>query len=115
MIVCSSAQRWSLSRGRRDVGEGRPQGSWGGAKGGSAPAWALCDIDGNGPGLGLRRLGQRQRQDTLLQIGANTFLVNPFAQLKLPEETHQRVFAVAQVARHLILGLAPEGQDMGIH
>ena len=77
--MCSSARRWLAEQEQVRCREGRPQGAWGGAALGSAPASALCDIDGNGPGLGLRRLGQRQRQDALLQIGANTFLVNLLA------------------------------------
>jgi hypothetical protein len=34
----------------------------------SAPAEGLGGVDGNRPGLGFRRLGQRQRQDAMLHI-----------------------------------------------
>ena len=97
------------------AGEAGPQGPWGRAAPYSAPAWVLRGVDGNRPWLGLRRLGQRQRQDAVPQIGANAFLVDPLAQLKLPEETHQRVFAVALITRHLILALAAQGQDVVVH
>ena len=42
-------------------------------------AWSLDGIHGNRPGLRLSRLGQRQRQDAMLQLGANGVLVDPFA------------------------------------
>src|SRR5688572_26256189 len=105
------------SRGK-EVGHAReagPQEPWGRAAPYSALVWILRDVDGNRLWLGLSRLGQRQRQDAVPQIGPNASLVDQLAEFKLPEETHQRVFAVALVTRHLILTLAAQGQDVVVH
>ena len=66
-------------------GQGVVRSVWASAAPCSAPAWLLRRVDGNRPGLGLGGLGQRQRQDPMLQLGANAVLVNPFPQLELPD------------------------------